>query len=344
MHPNRAFAWEDRETALAFVAEIAFCTICVDGPFVAHAPVVVDAPDRLRFHLARGNRADGGRWRASARSSPASGRTLISAPIGTARPIRSAPGIISRVEAEGPLRRLDEAELVALLDDLSAIHEARLAPKPPWTRAKMSPGRFEAMLKAIIGFEMTIEDLRGTNKLGQHKSEERARGRGARRRAVQSRTGGADARGAAMTRLAIFDCDGTLVDSQHNICAAMAECFTAAGLEPPPPEQTRRVVGLSLVEAMRAMRPEAGDDAHVEMAESYKSAFQAMRARGLDEEPLYDGIADLLDALAADGWAWASPPASPIAGWPCASRIMASRTVSSPCRPPTATRPSRIRR
>jgi len=105
-----------------------------------------------------------------------------------------------------------------------------------------------------------------------------------------------------MTRLAIFDCDGTLVDSQHNICAAMAECFAAAGLAPPPPEQTRRVVGLSLVEAMRAMRPEAEDDEHVAMAESYKSAFQAMRARGLDDEPLYDGIADLLDALGVDGW------------------------------------------
>ena len=56
-----------------------------------------------------------------------------------------------------------------MLDDLSADHEARLAPKPPWTRAKMTPGRFEAMLKAIVGFEMTVEALRGTNKLGQHK-------------------------------------------------------------------------------------------------------------------------------------------------------------------------------
>ena len=58
------------------------------------------------------------------------------------------------VEAEGPLRRLDEAELTALLDELGAAHEARLAPKPPWTRAKMSAGRFEAMLKAIIGYEL----------------------------------------------------------------------------------------------------------------------------------------------------------------------------------------------
>jgi transcriptional regulator len=75
------------------------------------------------------------------------------------------------VEAEGPLRRLDEPELVALLDDLSAAHEARLAPKPAWTRAKMTPGRFEGMLKAIVGYELAIEALRGTRKLGQNKDD-----------------------------------------------------------------------------------------------------------------------------------------------------------------------------
>jgi len=57
MHPHRAFAWQDREAMLAFVGEISFCTICIDGPFVVHAPVAVDAPDRTRFHVARGNRA-----------------------------------------------------------------------------------------------------------------------------------------------------------------------------------------------------------------------------------------------------------------------------------------------
>ena len=105
-----------------------------------------------------------------------------------------------------------------------------------------------------------------------------------------------------MNRLAIFDCDGTLVDSQHNICAAMAECFVMCGLEPPPPERTRRVVGLSLVEAMREMRPEADTDTHASMAEDYKRAFQAMRANGLDEEPLFDGVAALIDGLEAEGW------------------------------------------
>ena len=105
-----------------------------------------------------------------------------------------------------------------------------------------------------------------------------------------------------MNRLAIFDCDGTLVDSQHNICVAMERCFAAAGLEPPPRERTRNVVGLSLIEAMRAMLPDADEDDHFGLAESYKHEFQAMRAEGLAEEPLFDGIAEMIDRLEQAGW------------------------------------------
>ena len=63
-----------------------------------------------------------------------------------------------------------------------------------------------------------------------------------------------------MNRLAVFDCDGTLVDSQHNICAAMENAFAGAGLPPPTRDAIRAVVGLSLVEAMRAVHPD-GDSA-----------------------------------------------------------------------------------
>ncbi len=105
-----------------------------------------------------------------------------------------------------------------------------------------------------------------------------------------------------MNRLAIFDCDGTLVDSQANICLAMEHCFAGTGLEAPPRERTRRVVGLSLVEAMRAMLPDAQPHLHAALAEDYKLAFHRLRGRGLIEEPLYDGIAALIDALESDGW------------------------------------------
>ena len=105
-----------------------------------------------------------------------------------------------------------------------------------------------------------------------------------------------------MNRLAIFDCDGTLVDSQINICLAMEDCFARAGLEAPCRERARRVVGLSLVEAMRAMLPEADPEFHVTLAEDYKLAFHRLRGQGLVDEPLYEGVADLIDALDTDGW------------------------------------------
>jgi len=173
MHPHPAFAWEDRPAMLAFLAETAFCTICADGPVVAHAPVVVAGPDRIRFHLSRGNRAaalDGKRAILSCL-----GPDAYISPDWYGTPDQVPTWNYLAVEAEGPLRRLDGAELAALLDDLSAAHEARLAPKPAWTRAKMAPGRFEAMLKAIIGYELRIEALRGTRKLGQTKQAEEQR-------------------------------------------------------------------------------------------------------------------------------------------------------------------------
>jgi phosphoglycolate phosphatase len=105
-----------------------------------------------------------------------------------------------------------------------------------------------------------------------------------------------------MNRLAIFDCDGTLVDSQHNIGAAMDACFVEAGLPAPDRAATRRIVGLSLLEAMRVLHPAGDDERHAALTDSYKSCFQRMRAEGLVEEPMFDGIADALDALEADGW------------------------------------------
>lgn len=107
-----------------------------------------------------------------------------------------------------------------------------------------------------------------------------------------------------MTRLAVFDCDGTLVDSQANICRAMEEAFAGARLEPPPRAAIRRIVGLSLVEAVAALLPDAGAATHHRLALDYKRVFQWLRANGgLDEEPLFDGIAEVLAMLADRGWA-----------------------------------------
>jgi phosphoglycolate phosphatase len=103
-------------------------------------------------------------------------------------------------------------------------------------------------------------------------------------------------------RLAIFDCDGTLVDSGATITAALKACFEKNGLVVPPPNVTRRVIGLSLVEAMAALLPNADPEEHLELAEDYKRAFMGLRAMGQVEEPLFDGVLELLDALEAEGW------------------------------------------
>ena len=174
MHPNRSFHWAEEAEMLASIAQISFATICVDGPALAHAPVLVAGQDRLLFHLSRSNRAaarfDGARAIVSVL-----GPDAYVSPDWYGTQDQVPTWNYLAVEAEGPLRRLDEEELVALLDALSEAHEARLAPKAIWTRGKMSSGRFEAMLKAIVGFELKIESLRGTRKLGQNKKpEERA--------------------------------------------------------------------------------------------------------------------------------------------------------------------------
>jgi phosphoglycolate phosphatase len=102
-----------------------------------------------------------------------------------------------------------------------------------------------------------------------------------------------------MTKLAIFDCDGTLVDSGATIHRALATALAAHGYDCPPQHVTRKVIGLSLVEAVAALIPDAD---HVALSETYKDAFIAMRGAGQVEEPLFDGMIDLLDTLGNDGW------------------------------------------
>lgn len=105
-----------------------------------------------------------------------------------------------------------------------------------------------------------------------------------------------------MNKLIVFDCDGTLVDSQAGIVRAMETAFLQHGLAPPDPHATRRVVGLSLVQAMHGLLPDAEAGLHDRLAESYKRAFQTLRGKGELEEPLFPGIAALLDELERRGY------------------------------------------
>jgi phosphoglycolate phosphatase len=105
-----------------------------------------------------------------------------------------------------------------------------------------------------------------------------------------------------VNRLAIFDCDGTLVDSGATIYAALKASMEENGYEVPTPSVSRRVIGLNLVEAMRALLPDAPAGRHRQLAEDYKRAFMALRVAGEVEEPLFEGVLELLDSLEADGW------------------------------------------
>jgi phosphoglycolate phosphatase len=106
-------------------------------------------------------------------------------------------------------------------------------------------------------------------------------------------------------KLAVFDCDGTLVDGQADVCWAMARAFTRAGLAAPDPQMVRRMVGLSLPVAIRHLAPCLSEEQNRAVTEFYKASFRARREEGLLDEPLYDGIAELLAGLRDSGWSLA---------------------------------------
>ena len=100
-----------------------------------------------------------------------------------------------------------------------------------------------------------------------------------------------------MSRLLVFDCDGTLVDSQHLIVEAMNRAFVAHAVAPPEPAAVRQIVGLSLVEAIAMLLPGVEPDRVEAVAESYKASFIDLREQEGELEPLFPGIRELLVAL-----------------------------------------------
>ncbi len=103
-------------------------------------------------------------------------------------------------------------------------------------------------------------------------------------------------------RLAVFDCDGTLVDSQHTIVATMEAAFRAVGLAAPRPADVRHIVGLSLDVAIGRLAPDAPEPVQVEIVAAYRSAFHQRHAEPGDHAPLYPGVGAALDALDAAGY------------------------------------------
>ena len=178
MHPNSAFRAEDRAVHEALLDQIGFGMVFAqipDGPRVAHTPLILSGAGRVRFHLARGNalakHLDG-----------ASALLLVNGPDGYVSPRwyidpdQVPTWNYVAIELEGPVRRIAESELLALLEALSARHEARVSKGVAWTMDKLSQPMLRRLLAGIVGFELEIQAWRPTYKLSQNKSpEEHAR-------------------------------------------------------------------------------------------------------------------------------------------------------------------------
>jgi transcriptional regulator len=171
MHPNASFRWEDEAAMRAFVAARGFATYCVatpEGPIVAHAPLIVTADGRLRFHIARANRITPHLDGATVVASVTDADFYVS-PDWYVSEDQAPTWNYLAVEVEGRVTALDGAGLAAQIEALSAHFEDSLAPKPSWTRDRMTPGRFEGLLSAIAGFELMPTEWRGTRKMSQNR-------------------------------------------------------------------------------------------------------------------------------------------------------------------------------
>ncbi|MEX5730117.1 phosphoglycolate phosphatase [Rhodovulum iodosum] len=99
-------------------------------------------------------------------------------------------------------------------------------------------------------------------------------------------------------RLVIFDVDGTLVDSQGHIVAAMEAGFAAIGRVAPPPAAVLSIVGLSLEVGVMRLAPDLTGAEAARLVGAYRQAFFDLRV-GSAASPLYPGAAEALEVLAA---------------------------------------------
>lgn len=177
MHPNPAFRGTETEHNLAFAKERGFGLLAISAPdaapLLAHIPFLVNGDGKsVDLHLVRSNpMARAVREATPARLAVTGGDSYVSPDWYGAEDQVPTWNYVA-VQLTGQLTPLPQAELPDLLDRLSAHFEANLLPKPAWTRAKMSDGSFERMLRMIVPFRLTIEDVQGTWKLGQNKPSE----------------------------------------------------------------------------------------------------------------------------------------------------------------------------
>jgi transcriptional regulator len=168
----------DRAASLAFAQARGFGSVCAwDGsrPIASSLPFYLafadDGTPQMAFHVARHNPlvklADGtSSWLMAVTGADA----YVSADWYVS-PDQVPTWLYQAVHLTGTVRKLSDSELGPHLDVLSAKFENWLAPKPPWMSSKMTAGRLAAMKQAIVGMVMTVEEIEGSFKLNQHKSD-----------------------------------------------------------------------------------------------------------------------------------------------------------------------------
>ncbi|MEA2821636.1 MAG: transcriptional regulator [Bradyrhizobium sp.] len=175
---TRPFFQPDRAASLAFAAARGFGTVCAYDrarPVASALPFCLeylsDGTPVVAFHVARGNAlaalADGkSLWLIAV-----NGADTYVSPHWYVSPDQVPTWLYQAVHLSGPVRAMSNQDLADHLDALSGKFESWLKPKPPWSAGEMTAGRREAMMKAIVGLVMTVEDIEGSFKLNQHKSD-----------------------------------------------------------------------------------------------------------------------------------------------------------------------------
>jgi len=168
----------DRAASLAFAETRGFGLVCAwDGnkPIASSLPFYLsfadDGTPRAAFHVARHNpliKLAGGShsWLLAV-----NGADAYVSPDWYVSPDQVPTWLYQVVHLTGSVRTLSDAELAEQIETLSAKFESRLLPKKPWVSSKMTAGRLDAMKKAIVGLVMTVEEVEGSFKLGQQKSD-----------------------------------------------------------------------------------------------------------------------------------------------------------------------------
>jgi transcriptional regulator len=168
----------DRAASLGFAQARGFGTVCGwDGgkPIASSVPFILTSADDgtplAAFHVARGNPLAGLADGTSSWLLAVNGADAYVSPDWYLSPDQVPTWLYQAVHLTGPVRKLSDNELGPHLDMLSAKFENWLAPKMPWTSSKMTAARLDALKKAIVGLVMTVEEVEGSFKLNQHKSD-----------------------------------------------------------------------------------------------------------------------------------------------------------------------------